>query len=315
MDSKEVILVGKGNKLDVYIPGRSTTENANNFIHDQLVNINHKGKSPIVLWNVRPWDNFNIIHAIYTQKLIHLQRLGFNCQLILYDKLVEKICRFKNPNEIEQVKNNVERNIKWFQKSGLDIDKTEFLLESFLWEKINFNDFSNKITFFAQICDIKISEIKIDEIFDRFWELYYEEAVNCDFILTGDKDKTDIWGMFRKKIVDTNHFNYTPPTILVFPQFKGLKNNEVTPENSSFLISTNDDPTEIYKKINSSNKNFIKYVIDFFILPFLNNMVIFREKEKYYSNYNEMTKDLSINDIKSICVNELKDYFKKINDE
>ena len=40
---------------------------------------------PIVLWNVRPVNAVNIIHLMYLIKLKTLLKLGFDCQICIFD--------------------------------------------------------------------------------------------------------------------------------------------------------------------------------------------------------------------------------------
>ena len=317
MKTKEIIQIGKKKKLEIFVPCRSEG-NQSLYIENQIKDIENKERKPVVLWNMRPWDNFNIIHAIYTQKLRQLQDLGFNCQIILYDKLVEKIQQLKNEQEINQLNRTVERNIKWLLNSGLKVEHTEFLLESFLWKQINFEDFSNKTTFFAQHCNLGSLSLKIDEIFDRFWELYYEELVNSDFLLTGRKDRTEIWGILRQNVVKTNHFTYTPPVVLYFPQFEGFNKVDVTPEDTDFLLSINDTKQEIFTKLQQAGacSQFVKDIYNYFLLPYKNNIVSFKsQEEREFNCFDKVAEILNDEEIIDYCGEELYSYFKKIKDE
>lgn len=317
MKAKEIVKIGKKKELEIFVPCRSAG-NQSLYIENQIKDIENKKRKPIVLWNMRPWDNFNIIHAIYTQKLKQLQNLGFNCQIILYDKLVEKIQQLKNEQELSQLNRTVERNIKWLINSGLNVEHTEFLLESFLWKQINFEDFSNKTTFFAQHCNVESLSLKIDEIFDIFWELYYEELVNSDFLLTGRKDRTEIWGLLRQNIVKTNHFTYTPPIILYFPQFEGFNRKDVTPKDINLLLSINDTKQDIFTKLKKAgaNSQFVKDIYNYFLLPYKNNFVSFKSQEEIEFNcFDHVAEKMNNEQIIDYCGEELHSYFKRIKDE
>lgn len=316
MKAKEIIQIGREKTLQIFIPCRSD-ENQLLYIENRIKDIKNKKRRPVVLWNMRPWDNFNIIHAIYIQKLKKLQDLGFNCQIILYDKLVEKIKQLKNEEEIKHLDGTVESNIKWLLNSGLKIEHTEFLLESSLWKQINFEDFSNKTTFFAQHCKLGDLSFGIDEIFDRFWELYYEELVDCDFLLTGRKDKTEIWGMLRKDVVKTNHFAYTPPIILYFPQFEGFNRTDVTPEDRDSLLSMNDTKSKIFTKLKQAgaHSQFVKDIYDYFLLPYRDNAISYKsQEERDFSSFDKVVEVLNDEEIIDYCAEELYNYFNKIND-
>ena len=317
MKAKEIIQIGKKKKLHIFVPCRSD-ENQSLYVENIIKDIENEERKPVILWNMRPWDNFNIIHAIYAQKLKQLQDLGFNCQIILYDKLVEKIKQLKSEQEIKQLNRTVERNIKWLLNSGLKIEHTEFLLESSLWKQINFEDFSNKTTFFAQHCDLGDLSFEIDEIFDRFWELYYEELVNCDFLLTGRKDKTEIWGILRQNVVKTNHFTYTPPIILYFPQFEGCNKTEVTPKDKDLLLSINDTKQEIFTKLTQggARSQFVKDIYNYFLLPYRDNIVSYKsQEEREFNCFDKVAESLKDEEIIDYCGEELYRYFKKIKNE
>lgn len=313
MDSKEILKIGEGLDFEVFMADRASS-NKHHYINNQIKEITQQKKAPCILWNIRPWDNFNIIHAIYCQKLKQLQSIGFNCQIIIYDKLVEKILRLNNPQEIEQLRLTVEKNITWLLNSGLNITQTEFLFESFLWEKIQFNDFSNKITLFAQVCDFDITHLTVDEIFDRFWEIYYEVLLDCDFLITGGNDAKEIWGMLRKKTLETNHFTYKPPTLLVLPQITGINGHGVTPKDANNLLSTNDEKKQIFEKLKMAHVEFLKHVVEFFLLPYLNNRINHNNIESNCRTFHELENTLN-SDLISFCTNEFHEYFKKIKGE
>ncbi len=302
-----VLRITSKKKLSAFIPTR-LYEN----IDFALSNLFVKDKKPVVICNIIPWDNFNLLHGIYCLKLKKMIEEGFNCVVIFYDKRVEN-----NENLSSYDKKNLQLSIenykKWFKNAGLNNENTEYITETILWSFIKFQDFSNKISSFAYHSDIKIDKNRgeiIPYIIENMWEIYYEDLLQSDIVLTGDEDATKIWGMLRKQTLYKNKLSdYTPPIILYFPSLKGLDNKFLNPKNPENSLTTNDNDYTIKNKIRNAKIDFIEVLYDYLIIPY-NGYYILND-EKYYS-FDILSNKYPIDKLKNNAIDFIIDYLNHI---
>lgn len=314
-DIQKILSLGRDRKLSCFFPGRPQHNPVYHNIQLQLAGIKKREEDPTprILWNLRPWDNFNIIHAIYTQKLKQFQEAGFNIQIIFFDKLVEKIEGLRDKVRLNELRINIRDNVKWIINSGLNVGSTEFLLESFLWEAIKFSDFSNKITSFGQICEFGTADLKLSQVLDNLWEIYYEDMVNCDFLLTGAKDQDEIWGMLRENALEDQDFDYNPPTILSMPQITGINGREVTPKDCNNLLTINDSQKEIHQKLSDADEAFIRDVVELFLLPHISHRITHLDIDESCYSYPKLKELFSAKEkLLDYCTMIVDGYFQKI---
>ncbi len=305
-----ILELSPNRKMECSIPAKIDV-NASLFIEMLLSKIRQQNRNPTVLWNMRPWDNYNFIHAIYCQKIKHLIELEFNCQIILYDKFVEKFHRFHRQQEFDQQKAITKKNVSWLINSGLLPNKTEFFSESILWDEIEFKDFSNKITFIAQLFKKSLDGIKVDEILDRLWELYYEEVIQCDFVITGRRDVTEIWNVVRNATLAENNFNYNPPVVLIFPLINGLNDKSIDPSAKKESLTIHDSREEIDRKIQAASDNFLTDLFELLIIPKLQSRIKVNKNVYNCFNFSDV-KDINGFHYKAFAAEFLFDHFQKV---
>lgn len=270
--------------------------------------VNHE-EPPIVLWNVQPWNNFNILHAIYCQKLKEYEEIGFNCVVILYDKMIEKKIGRKDQEKIH-IQQAVRNCIKWFKKAGLKDEKTEFLTESDLLSFIKSYDFADTLTSLAHVCNFNKNWVKkegvVSFIMDNLCEIYYESVINCDILLTSDEDIQKIWGMLRTKILDRNLLpNYTPPLILYYPTLTGTDNQSLSTSNNNNSLSITHTTQELKQRIETCSEHFLETIVDFLIIP--NRKKIEAQGKMYYS-FEDLKEKIPIEQIRELIFEFLKGY-------
>jgi len=269
-----------------------------------------------ILWNVQPWDNFNILHAIYCQKLKECIELGFNVIVLFYDKLVEKLIekKLKSPVDPNYVKTNVENNIKWFKRAGLKDKKTEFLTESLLWEIVDPQHFMETITSLAHLCVVNgklvDKENLISFIIDNLCEIYYESVLNCDILLTGDIDVQKIWNMLRGEMLMKNREKYEPPLILTFPTLLGIDGSPLTTYTDKNSLSINLGINELKMRIETCPEKFLETLFDFLIIP--NKEKVIKIDEESFTSFKSLKNRIEEERIRSIAFEFIKEYFKEI---
>jgi len=270
-------------------------------------------RHPTVLWNVRPFNTFNFLHAIYCQKLKELQEIGFNVVIIVYDKLVEKTM---NIGDIEKYDFElaVNNNITWILNAGLKEKNTEFLLESDLWSFINFKNFAETITSLAHLFKFDPNLLNRERIasviMDNLCEIYYEDLITCDIVLTGDIDAQQIWGGLRRETYDTNLFkDYSPPLVLSFPILNGIDKKPLTTYKNDNTLSIHHKEGKLKEQINNAQEDFLENLIDFLIIPYCG---INKDKVKYSHSFKELKTRASTEEIYDIAYENTKQYFNRI---
>lgn len=268
---------------------------------------------PVILWNVQPWNTFNILHAIYCQKLKECIEIGFNCVVILYDKLIEKRRRLPN-QERAFIQESVKNCIMWFKNAGLKEEKTEFLTETDLWSFIEFKDFGEMITSFAHLCDFDKNwadrENVVSFIMDNLSEICYESVINCDILLTGDVDVQNIWGMLRSKILDRNLLpNYSPPLVLYYPTLLGSNGQPLSTSSDDNSISIHHKDNEIEDRLRNCQENFLETLINYLIIPQKEKIEV---EGRMIFSFEELKGILSVDEIRTLTISYMKEYIHKI---
>jgi hypothetical protein len=262
---------------------------------------------------VQPWNTFNVLHGIYCQKLKECQERGFDVIVLLYDKLVEKRTTVAKA-EKKDIQEAVKNNIKWFLRAGLKEKNTEFLTETDLWSFIKFEHFAETVTSLAHLCifNKNWAERKdvVSFIMDNLCEIYYENAINCDIVLTGDRDVQQIWGVLRSKILDRNMLpNYNPPLILSFPILNGIDGRPLSTSNDDNSLSIKHTGKELRIRIGKCNEDFLKNVVQFLIIPQKKTIKI---KEKGIYSFEELKKVATLEEIRDLVHEHVNEYLYKI---
>jgi hypothetical protein len=272
------------------------------------------GKSrPLVLWNLRPWDTFNLLHAVYCVKLADLIDLGFNCVVVLYDKFIQKRTRIPNA-ELPSLQAATKKCVNRLVRAGLDESKTEFITEADLLSLVKPEEFADKITSFAHLCDFDKGWAERDDavslIVDNLCEVYYESVIKCDVLLTGDVDIQRVWGMLRSKILDKNLLpDYSPPLVLFYPTLIGTDKQPLSTSSDGNSLSIQHSSEEVKYRLRTCGENFLATLFDFFIFPWKKTIEIDGRISYSFEEVREKSSIGQIRDLASNCVN---DYFYKV---
>ena len=289
----------------------SDTELRLDIIAKKIVNLK---EPPVVLWNVQPWNTFNVLHAVYCHKLKECTKMGFNCVVIIYDKLIEKKKRIPC-QERASLQEAVKNCIGWFKKAGLQKEEnTEFLTESDLWSFIKFEEFAETVTSFAHICDFDKNwtekEDTVSFIMDNLCEIYYETMIDCDILLTSSVDVQKIWGMLRSKILDRNLLShYSPPLILFYPTLMGIDGQPLSTSYSDNSLSIHHSNKELRSKLSNCPEHFLETLFDYLIIPWKQKIEV--NGRTIYS-FEDLKEKSSIDIIRDLAFNCMKEYFYKI---
>jgi hypothetical protein len=168
---------------------------------------------PAVLFNLRPWNNFTLIHAIYFDRLRYYQSLGLRTVVILYDKLVLKL-RHVHGARLGEMDVAVANLRRWINASGIAPSGNEIFLESELWEMFSEQilDRMSSIAHCPSSAHETPSTESISRVLDNLCELAYESILKVDFVLTGGIDVKDIWR--RVRLDSMQSANLDPPCVL-----------------------------------------------------------------------------------------------------
>lgn len=307
----QILTITPGNNLSVLIPTHFADPNLR--LESLAKKILNEESRPTILWNVQPWNTFNVLHGIYCQKLKECQERGFDVIVLLYDKLVEKRTTVAKA-EKKDIQEAVKNNIKWFLRAGLKEKNTEFLTETDLWSFIKFEHFAETVTSLAHLCifNKNWAERKdvVSFIMDNLCEIYYENAINCDIVLTGDIGVQQIWGVLRSKILDRNMLpNYNPPLILSFPILNGIDGRPLSTSNDDNSLSIKHTGKELRIRIGKCNEDFLKNVVQFLIIPQKKTIKI---KEKGIYSFEELKKVATLEEIRDLVHEHVNEYLYKI---
>jgi len=313
--TNKILHITSSKKLTAYFPNGYYND-PQLYLDTIFAKINNGKKKPIVVWNVRPSNNFNILHGIYCQKIKDFTDIGFNCIIILYDKLIENNSEFTNFDR-SQLRTLVDKNVKWFQNTGINPSHIEFITETDIWSFVKYQDFASKFNAFSKLCDFdkkwKDKERIVAFIVENLWVLYYEDILNCDIALTGEDDAHKIWGMLRHKALKQNVIkDYSPPMILHYPNLNGLDKMLLNPSKINNTLSTQDTDFQIQTKIKVAPTEFLETVIDYLIIPYSNKL---NHNGIEYISYKSIEAEIEIDEIKSIVTNFFIKYFKNINSQ
>jgi hypothetical protein len=309
----DILKIAKtGERLNGFVITNVEDTNLHNAVDTLILPKMKRHERPLVLWNVRPWNNFNFLHAIYCHKLKKLVDLGFNCVVILYDKYVEKNRKLYGSDKIA-FRNGVENFIQWMRNAGLT-HHTEFISETDIWSYTEFTDFADKFLSFAHAstADIPANKNKfVPAIVDNLFEIFYETLIDCDIVLTGKGDRDNIWGMLRKQaLVDKVVDNYKPPIVLNFPNdFVGVDNELINTANNSNSLSTNDDESKLSAKLGTAHIDFLKILFNFLIIPISESV---RIGGKEFISFDDIKEKCEITDIRKFAFQFMLEYFRKI---
>jgi len=268
---------------------------------------------PVIMINLRPSFDFNILHAIYLLKVKQCIDLGFNCVMIIYDKTIEK--RNLVPSQEIQLFNEViMRNINWFKRAGITEENTEIFTESDLWSIIEFREFAEVVTSFAHIFKINPEAYSVEgngivsKVMSNLCEIYYEYFLKSDVILIGESDANEIWRTLRTsggKIID----GYVSPLVLYYPMLNGIDGNKLSIISSKNSISTSDTKNDIESKIKGSPEAFLEVLIDYFIIPWKKVLTV---EKKHFCSFEELKQEFELSTIQDLIIEYTNEYFSNI---
>ena len=275
--------------------------------------VNNEGP-PVILWNVQPWHTFNVLHAVYCQKLKECIEIGFNCIVLLYDKLIEKKKRIPR-QERASLQEAVRNCIGWFKKAGLGKEeKTEFYTESDLWSIIKFEEFAEAVTSLAHLCDFDKNwaerENVVSFIMANLCEIYYESVVNCDVLLTSNVDVQRIWGMLRSKILDRNLLpHYSPPLVLFYPELRGIDGDPLITSSDDNSLSIHHSKKELKSRLTNCPEHFLETLFHYLIIPWKKKL---EASGRTIYSFEELKERLLIDKIRNLAFDYMKEYFDKV---
>jgi hypothetical protein len=264
--------------------------------------------NPIVLFNLLPWNKFNLIHAIFCQKLADYTRMGFDCVILLYDKEIERSVEISNQDRVS-LQRSVRNCINRFLRAGLIEEKTEFITESDLWKMLKAEEFVDTITSLAFVCEIDNKWKKrrniVSFVLSNLCEIYYENVINCDIVLTGHMQAQSIWGMLRHKQKNILS-NYNPPLILACPTLIGIDDKPLSTSNDENSISIHHDTRELRKRLSNCPQHFIETIFNYLLLSWKKSFSAF---DRTFYSYKEMTERLTEEQIRNLAFDLMNEYF------
>jgi len=145
---------------------------------------------------------------------------------------------------------------------------------------------------------------------DNLCEIYYENLINCDVLLTGKKDAQEIWGMLRneilvKKLLD----NYIPPLVLSFPILKGPDGTYLSTLSDANSISIRSTKEELKNFTEGCSEYFLDLLFSFLIIPWKTKIEV--NKREIYT-YEELHKNLPLSEIRNLAYYYIDKYFYNI---
>jgi hypothetical protein len=275
---------------------------------------NNDSEQLTLLWNTRPpetYNNLNLLHCIYLNKIKHLQNHGFNVTILVFDKYD------REAKQLGSGENKTARNVaidfannifNW----GLSPSETEIILESNLRKSVNSDDFIEKIIELA--CQIDDEEIKNEgsktpntsEIIQNSIEIYYEKVINCDAILAGEHDLDRVWDVLRSLLVDEPFFpEYDEPLVLGLPHLEDDNGKALSPTKQTNTIHSGMDSKEIKDRIRESD-SIRRAVCDYLIMP---NEGCVEIGDRNCISYEEM-KNYSDDDVAKILFDKSEKHFQ-----
>lgn len=263
---------------------------------------------PVILWNLRPWNNFTLIHAIYIERLRYYQHIGFRTVIILYDNLVSKLRNLPTGNP--EVQKGVDNIRSWLLSAGMDMSKTELFLESEIWQLFS-SEILERLTSIAHSsagAQESASKSSISTVLDNLCELVYEGVLRVDIVLTGGRDTNDIWN--RVRIDSLERTNHSAPCVLSFPLIHSA--NQAVADTVRDDFSVTSDSSQIRAAISSASEDFLKQLFNLFLIPKEKPNVL-RVDNKPVTCYDRALKDgISLDRLRSFAAEQLIEYFGKI---
>lgn len=275
-----------------------------------------------VLWNVRPWNEFHVLHAIYCQKLRQLLSLGFNCTIVLHDVYAENYLRASQREtniDDSAIESGIQSCIDRFENAGLDPEKTEIILESQLWDAVDTDEFLQSLISLSHITGFSSELSERDDIVpflvNHLCELYYESIVDCDILLTGGPDVEGIWDSVREREVADFLNGFSPPLVLYYPFLEGIDGAPLGTNARENSISVKHSETEISAKIRDAPTEFLQLLLDCVLLwPDVHGdpTVDVSMNGAAYDTYSNMTAHAAEADIREATIDGACAYFEAV---
>lgn len=243
---------------------------------------------PTLLWNTRPADHVNLLHAVYLQKLLHLQECGFNVTIIVYDLWYGEEQRL-SPTEMEEAqivaRQFADEILDWDR--GFDPRRTEILLESDLRSSLDPNKLIQNINMIANSDSVADSDVNVErsdpsELLHGAIEICYEVELDCDVILAGTRDTEGVWNLLRNVVSNEKFFDsYTEPLVLGVPQMKLDNGETLSPTKPSFVYDGMDS-AEMEAALRNT-PGLTSLVFEFFVCQRIEDVPVSIEQYREYS--------------------------------
>lgn len=228
-----------------------------------------------VLWNTRPANRINVLHAVYLEKLVEFQQAGFETTIVIFDKYEQERQQLSPARAKQKHRKAIEFAhdiLDW----GLDADRTEILLETDLRAACNPEDIVETIVMLGNAIDLdpgdgddrsESADGLLPEVIEKIIEIHYESVINCDAILAGQDDLENVWNDLREALVAGDLFEeYTEPLVFGMPRLtKGSDGTPPAANELSNTIHTGLNRSEIEQRLRGSEA-FRTDVFDLFLL-------------------------------------------------
>lgn len=307
---------------DLYIQTSMSAESDDAHLDAICDKVNNNGENPTVLWNIQPWNEFHIIHAIFCQKLCQLIEIGFNCTIILHDKYVENHLIANKPDsqiDTELLYARIQSCIDRFENAGLENDRCEILLESQLWDAVDTREFLSNLVSLSHITGFRPDWSERDDVVpflvNHLCEIYYESIVDCDILLTGGPDVDGIWDALRTKEVADLLDEFTSPLILYYPILLGINSEPLGTRSTENSISVQESKDDIAEKLASSTEDFRELILNKILLwpnTDLGPDISVSINGGAYQTYDDMSEHATEQEILDAATEGLSNYFNEV---
>jgi tyrosyl-tRNA synthetase len=250
-----------------------------------------------------PSGKIHLGHAISVYKLIDLQRVGVDVVVLLADLHAH----LNNKGSLEDIRKIAEYNKKCFIALGLDSKKTEFVLGSDI--QLNSDYFMNvqKLSVTTRLLRARRSMDVISRVDENpsvamalypLMQVADMVALNVN-IAVGGLDQRKIHMLARDNL---SKIGLKSPAFIHLPIIHGLDGDEKMSSSKDNLISVDESPEAIEKKIKNAycpmgvaDGNPVLELVKYHIFP-NSELVVIERPEKYggnlhYNNYLNLEKD------------------------
>jgi hypothetical protein len=227
-----------------------------------------------VLWNTRPAQDLNLLHAVYLEKLKTLQEAGFGATIVIFDKY-EQEAEQLSEGEADRLRTRSVDFAKKLLEAGLDEERTEILLETELRAACDPEDIVESIVTLGTADAVdgwepegsgEAERTSSADLIRNIIEIHYETVVDCDAILAGQADLEGVWRLLRDALDETDCFDgYTEPLVFGFPNLTGVDGEPLSPTDASNSIAASMPSERIFERLRRS-ASFRETVFEYYLL-------------------------------------------------